>query len=243
MKLNVYTDGSGTTRGPGGIAYVAYHETGEPHSEGSLPLDEATNQKAEILAAAYALHSLPEGSDVTIYSDSEYVVKGASQWLAGWLARDWRKTDGGRVSNRAHWQRLIDATSRHASVRYQWIEGHAGIAGNERADKLAGEARAVAKARASERTNEAAILADCEHLVATGQAIWVATEEEYEAAGPIGRKPFDLGAHLRKQEEKRRVDSAIADIPADAGNDDSPELDQAALFDTPSAARRREVYG
>lgn len=144
----VYTDGSGTTKGPGGIAYVAYDAaTLALFEEGSLPLTEATNQKAEILAAAYALHCLPEGSVITIYSDSEYVVKGFSEWLPGWKLRDWRKSSGGSVKNRAHWERLDEAVARHASVAFSWVPGHDGIKGNERADELAGLARQEAKDR------------------------------------------------------------------------------------------------
>lgn len=141
----VYTDGSGTTKGPGGIAYVALDGEGRFLQEESLPLRETTNQKAEILAAAYALHRLPEGSDVRIVSDSEYVVKGFHEWLPAWLQNGWRKLSGGSVKNQPHWQRLHDAASRHERVLFEWCEGHTGIEWNERADQLAGQARALAK--------------------------------------------------------------------------------------------------
>lgn len=148
MGFLVYTDGSGTTSGPGGIAYVALDENGAFIQEESLPLREATNQKAEILAAAYALHRLPGGSEIKIISDSEYLVKGFHEWLPAWLENGWRKRSGGRAKNQAHWQRLHDAAQRHIVVAFEWCEGHAGIEWNERADVLAGQARAVAKAEA-----------------------------------------------------------------------------------------------
>jgi ribonuclease HI len=144
----VYCDGSGGASGPGGVAYVALNEDGTLHSEGALPLEQATNQKAEILAAAYALHCLPEGSNVRVVSDSEYVVKGFTEWLPRWQANGWRKRDGKRASNIGHWQRLAVAAQRHAYVTFTWIEGHAGHVHNERADVLAGEARRMAKERA-----------------------------------------------------------------------------------------------
>lgn len=146
-SFTVYTDGSGTTKGPGGIAYVALNADGIFVQEESLPLKECTNQKAEILAAAYALHRLPEGSTVKVISDSEYLVKGFHEWLPHWLKNNWRKRTGGTAKNQAHWQRLHDAAQRHESVSFEWCEGHAGIEWNERCDVLAGAARAEAKAQ------------------------------------------------------------------------------------------------
>lgn len=137
MSFTVWTDGSGTTRGPAGIGYVA-HVNGLPFGEGSLPLANATNQQAEILAAAYALHELPEGQDVVIVSDSEYLV-------LGWNEYPRRK----RRRNLAHWARLTAAVARHRSVMFEWTRGHVGTEGNERADRLAGEARREAVRRAA----------------------------------------------------------------------------------------------
>lgn len=141
MNVTVWTDGSGTTGGPAGIAFVAISDGLEGVFEHSLPLTSATNQQAEILAAALALHELPEGCDVVIVSDSEYVVKGWNEYLPVWKRRGWRKTSGGRPKNLAYWQRLEQAVSRHASVRFEWCRGHDGVEHNERADVLAGEAR------------------------------------------------------------------------------------------------------
>lgn len=122
----VYADGSGTTGGPAGIGYFA--RNGSRETSGSLPLRDATNQQAELLAAAYALHCLPEGSTVKVVSDSEYLVLG---WNEG------RK----RKKNVAHWFRLELAVARHREVTFEWTRGHVGTPGNEEADRLAGEAR------------------------------------------------------------------------------------------------------
>jgi len=145
VKLDVYTDGSGTTGGPAGIAFVAFaSDAPDTQIESALPLESATNQQAEILAAAYALHTLPPAKLVTIWSDSEYLVKGWNQYLPQWLKNDWRRASGGQAKNIAYWQRLLRAAGRHETVSFQWLRGHDGHEHNERADKLAGEARRMA---------------------------------------------------------------------------------------------------
>lgn len=138
-EVRIYTDGSGTTGGPAGIAYVAV--IGEFVVESSLSLRNATNQQAEILAAAYALHEVDPVPMVTVVSDSEYVVKGFNEWLAAWMNRGWRTASGSPVKNQAHWKRLIVAASRHGEVVFEWCRGHNGEQWNERADELAGMAR------------------------------------------------------------------------------------------------------
>ena len=145
----MFCDGSGTTGGPAGIAFVAYDEHGELFDERSMPLRDATNQRAEILAATYALHELPPLPKVVVVSDSEYVVKGMTVWIDGWRdrARDgaWRTASGGAVENQTHWQLLVDAASRHGHVEFEWTRGHVGTYGNERAHELAAAARQAAK--------------------------------------------------------------------------------------------------
>jgi ribonuclease HI len=134
----VYVDGSGSaTGGVGGVGFVGKIDGRD--IEGSLPLPSATNQQAELLAAAYALTQLPPCEHVAIYSDSQYVVNGWG-WLDGWIERGWR-TRKGAVANRRHWQRLIEASRAHGRVVFHWTRGHVGTEGNERADALAGEAR------------------------------------------------------------------------------------------------------
>jgi ribonuclease HI len=99
-----------------------------------MPLPDATNQRAEIRAAAYALNELPPLPKVVVVSDSEYVVKGMTVRIGGWRdrARDgvWRKASGGAVENQTDWQRLIDAASRHGHVEFEWTRGHVGTHGN-----------------------------------------------------------------------------------------------------------------
>ncbi len=147
MAWEVYCDGSGlATGGPAGVGYIAYLD-GAPHHQGQLPLRAATNQQAELLAAAYALHCLPEKSIVTVYSDSQYVTKWVnSAW--GWRSNGWSKGRGkGLAKNPEHWGRLLDAIQRHRNVTFTWVRGHDGdtTPGNVVADRLAGEARQRAR--------------------------------------------------------------------------------------------------
>jgi ribonuclease HI len=148
MNWTVWTDGSGQRGGPAGVGFYAEGDGGAPFT-GSLPLADATNQQAEILAAAYALHQLPEGSVVKLISDSEYVVRGWNEYIPMWRRNGWLKKDGGVPKNLAHWRRLAEAVERHMLVSFEWVEGHTGIYGNEEADRLAGEARQAAKAAAA----------------------------------------------------------------------------------------------
>lgn len=139
-EVVIFCDGSGTSEGPGGIGYVA--KFGGLRLEGSFSLPKATNQQAEVLAAAYALDQLDPCEKVLVVSDSEYVVKGASKWVHNWIARGWRTSGGSDVKNRGHWERLLRAIAKHGEVEFQWCKGHNGVEENERADMLAGAARA-----------------------------------------------------------------------------------------------------
>ncbi len=136
----IYCDGSGqSSGGAGGCGYVAI--IGDFVFEGSIGLASATNQQAEILAAAYALDQIDPAEEVHVWSDSEYVVKGWNEWLANWRGRGWRTMSGKVVKNQPHWRRLIVAAERHKVVKFQWLPGHEGHEWNERADDLAGAAR------------------------------------------------------------------------------------------------------
>ncbi|WP_375294316.1 ribonuclease HI [Caballeronia sp. PC1] len=128
----VYSDGS-TIRNPGpsGCGWVVMNE-GEVVHEGFKAIGYATNQIAEIRAAAYGLNDLPEGATVEVFTDSLYVVKT--------MRGQYRKK-----TNLEHWQCLADAVGRHASVTFHHVRGHAGHQVNERADRLARKASSEAE--------------------------------------------------------------------------------------------------
>jgi ribonuclease HI len=83
-----------------------------------------------------ALEALPHGSRVRLYTDSQYVQKGMSEWLASWKRRGWRTADKKPVKNEDLWKEL-DALARNHRVEWHWVRGHAGHPENERADALA----------------------------------------------------------------------------------------------------------
>lgn len=100
---------------------------GEPHT---------TNNRMELMAAIEGLARTDASIPATVWTDSSYVQKGISEWIHGWKKKNWRKSDGGAVINADLWQKL-DQLSQNRSIDWRWIKGHAGHAGNEKADQLA----------------------------------------------------------------------------------------------------------
>lgn len=97
---------------------------------------QTTNNRMEMTAVIEALQALKRPCRVTIHTDSTYVQKGMTEWLAGWKARGWRKADRQPVLNADLWQRLDELVTGH-QVDWRWVRGHDGDPGNERADELA----------------------------------------------------------------------------------------------------------
>ncbi|WP_232066388.1 ribonuclease HI [Tsukamurella tyrosinosolvens] len=95
-----------------------------------------TNNRMELLGAITALEALTEQHPVTLHTDSQYVIKGITEWLAGWKRRGWKTSSGGAVKNEDLWRRL-DAVAGAHTVDWRWVKGHAGHEGNELADSLA----------------------------------------------------------------------------------------------------------
>lgn len=95
-----------------------------------------TNNRMEMMAVIKGLQAVSEGSAVLIYLDSEYVRKGITEWISGWKRKGWRTSTGQPVKNSDLWREL-DALVTTRQVTWQWVKGHAGNPGNERADALA----------------------------------------------------------------------------------------------------------
>ena len=136
-KVTIYTDGACSGNpGPGGWgAVLSYKGKVKEISGAEL---ETTNNRMELLAVIEALNILKRSCHVVIYTDSKYVLQGATEWMEGWKAKNWQKKGG--LKNVELWQALDQAISRH-TIEWQWVKGHSGDAGNERADALAVEAR------------------------------------------------------------------------------------------------------
>ncbi len=97
-----------------------------------------TNNRMELTAAIRALQHLPSGMSATLYTDSNYVKQGISEWIHGWKRKHWRKSDGQPVINADLWK-LLDELTTGKTLQWHWIKGHAGHPGNERADQLANQ--------------------------------------------------------------------------------------------------------
>jgi ribonuclease HI len=94
----------------------------------------------ELTAAAEALETLKRPCHVVLHTDSEYLRNGITRWHVGWVRRNWRSSSGDPVANMDLWRRILDAAAGH-EIDWRWIRGHAGDPMNERADRLATEAR------------------------------------------------------------------------------------------------------
>jgi len=135
QQIDIWTDGACKGNpGPGGWGVLLQ----QGQHEKTLCGGEAntTNNRMELLAVIRALQALKRPSHVTIHTDSQYVQKGMTQWLANWKARGWRTAAKAPVKNADLWQTL-DALAAMHTLRWQWVKGHIGDPGNERADALA----------------------------------------------------------------------------------------------------------
>ena len=134
-QVTIYTDGACTGNpGPGG--YCAILEYNAHRRELSGGFRRTTNNRMEMMAVIKALEALKEPCQVTVVSDSEYVVNGITKgWAKGWRAKGWRRS-GKVVPNWELWRRLLELCEYHR-VTFQWVRGHAGHAENERCDELA----------------------------------------------------------------------------------------------------------
>jgi ribonuclease HI len=132
--VTIYTDGAcDPNPGPGGWAAVLQLGANEKVLNGGER--QTTNNRMELTAALRALQALNEPCRVDLYTDSEYVQRGVSEWLPNWKARNWKRK-GGKLANLELWQAL-DAALLHHEVRWHWLRGHTGHRQNERVDRLA----------------------------------------------------------------------------------------------------------
>jgi len=97
-----------------------------------------TNNRMELMAVIEALNALRGSREVTLYTDSKYVMDGMLEWLPGWKKRGWKTASKKPVKNQDLWQ-LLDAAAERHSIQWQWVRGHTGNAGNEAADALANQ--------------------------------------------------------------------------------------------------------
>jgi len=135
-KVIIYTDGSCKRNpdGPGGWGVVLESGPHRKELHGGEP--STTNNRMELTAVIEALRALKEPSEVELFTDSQYVRLGITEWIHNWKKRNWVTSARQPVKNADLWRALDTEQQRH-SVRWHWVKGHAGDPGNERADELA----------------------------------------------------------------------------------------------------------
>jgi ribonuclease HI len=133
--VEIYTDGACKGNpGPGGWGAWIHFDGHEKELFGGEVL--TTNNRMELMAVIRALEALKRPCEIKVFTDSVYVMKGITEWIIGWKARNWRTADKKPVKNDDLW-RMLDSLVQKHTVEWVWVKGHAGNIGNERADMLA----------------------------------------------------------------------------------------------------------
>ncbi|MDS4020511.1 MAG: ribonuclease HI [Candidatus Competibacter sp.] len=134
-RVVLFADGACSGNpGPGGWGALLRYREHEKELSGGEPA--TTNNRMELLAVIHGLEALKRPARVRIFTDSQYVMKGITEWLPAWKRRGWKTVDRQPVKNADLWQRLETALTPHR-VEWEWVRGHSGVADNERVDQLA----------------------------------------------------------------------------------------------------------
>ena len=134
-KVFLYTDGACSGNpGPGGWACLLKYNDAKKEISGGAK--ETTNNQMELTAVIEGLSSLKSPCEVELFTDSKYVLEGATKWLDGWIQKGWKKADKKPVLNREFWEKLIPLLEKHC-ITWHWVKGHAGHPENERVDTMA----------------------------------------------------------------------------------------------------------
>ncbi len=135
-KINIYTDGSCSKNpGPGGWGAIIEYRGIKKELSGGCEM--TTNNRMEMSAFIYALMALKEPCDITLCSDSKYVIDALEKgWAKSWRSKGWVKSDKKPALNSDLWEQLLELIEKH-KIKYVWIKGHAGHPENERCDALA----------------------------------------------------------------------------------------------------------
>ncbi|MCU1728522.1 ribonuclease HI [Pseudomonas sp. 7P_10.2_Bac1] len=134
-SVEMFTDGACKGNpGPGGWGALLVYQGVEKELWGGEP--NTTNNRMELMAAIRGLEELKRPCEVLLVTDSQYVMKGITEWMVNWKKRGWKTASKEPVKNADLWKLLDEQVNRH-TVKWQWVRGHIGHPGNERADQLA----------------------------------------------------------------------------------------------------------
>lgn len=136
--VEIFGDGACSGNpGPGGFGAILRYNGHEKEIKGAEA--ETTNNRMELTAVIEALRQLTRSCHVVVTTDSQYLVKGMTEWIDGWQRKGWRNSKKEPVLNRDLWEELLKLAERH-TIEWRWVRGHNGHAENERCDSLAREA-------------------------------------------------------------------------------------------------------
>ena len=134
-KIEIYTDGACRGNpGPGGWGVLLIYEGIKKTLYGGA--QDTTNNRMEMQAVIEALKALKSDCEVSLYTDSKYVMDGINKWLPGWKKRNWQTSNKKPVKNKDLWE-ILDIATQSYKIEWHWVKGHTGNPGNEKADALA----------------------------------------------------------------------------------------------------------
>ena len=134
-KLEIYTDGACLGNpGPGGWAALIIDNNQERILSGNNEM--TTNNRMELLAVIKALESINHHLEITIYTDSKYVINGITSWIKKWKTNDWKNSSKTPVKNIDLWK-ILDVNSQKQNIKWVWVKGHSGNNYNDKVDKIA----------------------------------------------------------------------------------------------------------
>jgi ribonuclease HI len=138
LKWLAFTDGASSGNpGPGGWGSIISSSEGRVWELGGGH-PQTTNNRMELLGSIEALKEVPKNSEIELFTDSTYVIKGITQWIWGWMKNGWKTGEGKDVVNRDLWESLQKEVLRIGKkVKFSYVPGHAGVPGNERVDEIA----------------------------------------------------------------------------------------------------------
>lgn len=135
MQTIIYTDGSSRGNpGPGGWGAIVISKDKVREIGGREEM--TTNNKMELKGSIEALKLISSADEITLYSDSQYVIKGMTEWIEGWQRKGWKNSQKKPVLNRELWEELLEV-SNGKNIVWRYVEGHSGSVGNERCDEIA----------------------------------------------------------------------------------------------------------
>ena len=137
-KVEIFTDGGCKGNpGPGGYGCIIKQNGDIQEIKGGHP--QTTNNIMEMTAAIVALKQIQDPCEIKLTTDSQYVVKGVTEWMKGWIRNGWKTASRQPVKNQELWQELHELNQRH-TITWIWVKGHNGHPENERCDQLANKA-------------------------------------------------------------------------------------------------------